>query len=528
MSEPAAIQYRPLRAPREHGATLIEPPLEQLPHLLRRNRMLLAARHGEMLGLGLAAAARQARRELIEQALAYTRAYRDVTVPTSGDAPLLLTGHQPELYHPGVWFKNFALSASARRLDAHAIHLLIDNDAVSAPAIRVPVGSPERPRVERVALDAASPEVPYEERSILSSDLFSSFGSRIRARLSDSIARPVVDSLWPLAQSAASRTGRLGLAVSQARHRLEGEWGLMTCELPLSVVCQGAAFRHFAAHLLAELPRFREAYNESLREYRRVHRLRSRTHPVPELAVRDGWLESPFWIWSSEHPQRRRLHIQRHPQRLAVSDLAHVFHEFHWKSDGNAADLVAQMDELERRGVRLRPRALITTMFARLFLGDVFFHGIGGAKYDQLTDVIIARFFGIEPPAFVVLTATAQLFPGPTNRAQSELLRIRQTLRDLRFNPQRHLPRNEQAESLIAEKLRWLHDPPVNDRRLRHRMIERINADLQPHVSVEAQRLTAEQERIEVARNSQHIAGSREYSFCLHPTDALRSFLLDI
>lgn len=528
MSQPAAIQYRPLRAPREHGATLIEPPLEQLPHLLQRNRMLLAARRGDMLGVGLANAAHQARRELIEQAQTYTRAYRDVNTPTSADAPILLTGHQPELYHPGVWFKNFALSASARRLNAHAIHLLIDNDAVSAPAIRVPDGSPEMPRAERVALDAASPEVPYEERSILSPELFASFGSRTRTRLGDLIDRPVIDVLWPLAQSAASRTGRLGLAVSQARHRLEAEWGLMTCELPLSVVCQGSTFRHFAAQLLVDLPRFRTAYNESLRDYRRVHRLRSRTHPVPELAERDGWLEAPFWIWSAERPQRRRLYIQLHPHRLVISDLAHISHEFARKADDNATDFTSQMDELERQGVRLRPRALITTMFARLFLGDVFFHGIGGAKYDQLTDVIIERFFGVEPPAFVVLTATAQLFPGPSNQIESELRGIRQTLRDVRFNPQRHLPRNEQTESLIIEKLRWLHDPPEDDRRVRHQMIERINAALQPHVAIETQRLLAEQKNLENARTAQHLARSREYSFCLHPTEALRDFLLDI
>ena len=34
-------------------------------------------------------------------------------------SPLLLAGHQPELFHPGVWVKNFALAGLARRHRRH-------------------------------------------------------------------------------------------------------------------------------------------------------------------------------------------------------------------------------------------------------------------------------------------------------------------------------------------------------------------------------------------------------------------------
>ena len=48
----------------------------------------------------------------------------------------------------------------------------------------------------------------------------------------------------------------------------------------------------------------------------------------------------------------------------------------------------------------LRPRALTLTLFARLCLGDFFIHGIGGGKYDEVTDAIIRDYFGVEPPAY--------------------------------------------------------------------------------------------------------------------------------
>ena len=57
-----------------------------------------------------------------------------------------------------------------------------------------------------------------------------------------------------------------------------------------------------------------------------------------------------------------------------------------------------------RQGLRLRPRALVTTMYARLMLADLFLHGIGGAKYDQLTDLIIRQFFDVQPPRGAAVT----------------------------------------------------------------------------------------------------------------------------
>ena len=72
-------------------------------------------------------------------------------------------------------------------------------------------------------------------------------------------------------------------------------------------MCAGEAFQWFTAHLLARLPEFRAIYNEAVREYRRVHHVRSLSHPVPELAEEGPWLEAPLWVWTADEPRRRRL-----------------------------------------------------------------------------------------------------------------------------------------------------------------------------------------------------------------------------
>src|SRR5258708_32291860 len=70
---------------------------------------------------------------------------------------------------------------------------------------------------------------------------------------------------------------------------------------------------------------------------------------------------------------------------------------------------VQQWQSMDGSGYKLRSRALTTTLFARLCLSDLFIHGIGGAKYDELTDEIVRRFYGFEPPWYMVLSATLLL-----------------------------------------------------------------------------------------------------------------------
>ena len=73
-------------------------------------------------------------------------------------------------------------------------------------------------------------------------------------------------------------------------------------------------------------------------------------------------------------------------------------------------DAVADWMQLAIDGVLLRPRALITTMFARLVISDLFMHGIwDGGKYDQMTDAIIREILRYTAPPMVVATATLRL-----------------------------------------------------------------------------------------------------------------------
>ncbi len=94
---------------------------------------------------------------------------------------------------------------------------------------------------------------------------------------------------------------------------------------------------------------------------------------------------------------------------LRIDGEDEVLMELPLTPDGEGCCAVERLHDLPARGIRLRTRALTTTMFSRFLLGDLFIHGIGGAKYDELGNEISSRFFGFEPPGFLTLSLTLWL-----------------------------------------------------------------------------------------------------------------------
>jgi hypothetical protein len=330
----AELHYRKLRAPQGDGETLIDPPAEQVGEVLERNRSLIQGFDIELQGRPLSRLIANCRSQLIQAASSATRQYRDVDIPalSSPAPPIMLAGHQPELFHPGVWYKNFVLCNLAAEHRAVAINLVIDSDVAKDALVRVPTGRMGEPRVESVPFDHPSGEIPFEERSIVDRDCWTSFGQRVRQAVRSLVPYPLFEDIWPLAFERSVQTDQLGICLSQARHQLEGAWGAQTLELPQSQVCQLEAFHWFTAHLLAHLPRFWDIYNSSVTEYRRVNRVRSSAHPVPNLATDDRWLEAPFWIWSSDSPTRRRLFAFQPQRNLYTSTV-----DGRWRYRGRCA-----------------------------------------------------------------------------------------------------------------------------------------------------------------------------------------------
>ena len=180
----------------------------------------------------------------------------------------------------------------------------------------------------------------------------------------------------------------------------------------------------------------------------------------------------------------------------------------------------------------MRPRALALSAFARLFLADLFIHGIGGAKYDEMMEDFVHDFFGIEPAPACCISATLRL-PLPHHAVRAaDIAAARHRSRDLRYNPQRHVSHvppdllRQRAELLRRDaELRARQPRDHADRRLVYLGLRRVNEQI---LATDPWRAAEYDQRIQTLEEQgrlDRIALDREYFYALHSEHTLRQLV---
>jgi hypothetical protein len=510
-------------APSDDGAIVAVPGLHAVGDVLTINRQRLQAAGERLILLGrpLAELRRQARGHALGEPAASAAGLGQHPAADAAGS-LFVAGHQPELFHPGVWVKNFALCGLARKHHAAALNLVVDDDTIKTTALRVPAP----PHIRRVLFDRWTGAIPYEERPIVDRALFASFAERAGELTRHWPFEPMLPAFWAEVLRQSERTSNLGECFATARRTFEQAWGCHNQETPLGTLCDSEPFAYFACHLLANLPHFHSLYNAIVADYRRRHGIRDRQHPVPDLAADGDWLEAPFWIWRTGASRRERLFARR--KSVGWVELRSTHHAL----PVGLAPLdppYAAWQELHSRGLKIRTRALTTTLYARLFLADLFLHGIGGGIYDELTNELMRRFYGCEPPEYLVLSAT-RLLPLPrTPATKNDCRRLFRELRDVHYNPQRHLdgiPASEHLSELAQRKHEWIARQPATsaERRERFHTLRRLTEELARPLRPREDQLRRQLRDCEQQLRTNAVLQRRDYSFCLFPESVLRPF----
>ena len=202
-----------------------------------------------------------------------------------------------------------------------------------------------------------------------------------------------------------------------------------------------------------------------------------------------------------------------------------AFLELPLSADREACCAVEALQDLPRRDIRLRTRALTTTMFARFLLGDLFVHGIGGAKYDELGDEIARGFFGVTPPEFLTLSMTLHLGLPTDPATVDDLHAVDRRLRDLLWQPERFVVDEPELARVVAEKHLLTAERPESkrDRLARFRAIRRCNEAL--NAGLDAIRIASEADRHSILAGLRYneVARSREYSLILYDEGRLQT-----
>lgn len=462
----------------------------------------------------------------------------------ANDEPAIVSGHEPELVHPGVLAKHVMAQRLAEAVGGKAINLIVDHDAPKQRAVDVPVLA-DGPLTVRTLTYAGPPRGrAFELLPPLSAEQWADFEQELRSCLKGPALstllsvprslRPALsrfdNSMLPLFLTAARSVASPRDWVDQwapGRRAVEAEIGIHVADRRTSELWGGP----FLAELIVNARRFAASYNAALAAHRQAQRIRSTQRPIPDLIVEADRVEVPAWVYRRGEA-RRRLFVCAQSQSIALFAEAEPLGALdaaamqRWETAG------PQLAGLD--GVMFRPRALTLTLWARLFLADLFIHGIGGAKYDRITDAIIRDYFGIEPPAMVCVTATLLLDIPRHHVPPGGLAAAQRRRRDLRFNPQRYHNGNGHFAELLSQRkeaiersdtLRAVHSKDRAERRQVFERIRAINEQLFAAAPEAAERIEQEVEQIEQQVSQNAIANRRDYFFGFHFLESLATML---
>ena len=511
--------------PQRSGEVFCVPSAREFVATAGRNAELLAAATLTLDGMPLREVRRQSRRHAFDAASAYARQIGIDAPPPAADALLLATGHQPFFFHPGIWIKHLLVERLAGT-EVAAISVPVDNDAAEEIGVDVPHldGGPSASlgtglRMVREIMVQVPSDVPYEAQSPPSPQAWQEFLRRVDAHLRTLPAADVRDAFDKFARRNAALGGAsdIGTFMTMARRRYEGASRYL--ELPVSQLAQGPTFQRFVVHILRHAERFAQCYNRHLVAYRERYNVRTAAQPFPNLEIDGPRVELPFWIL--QEGRRQPLYAERIPHGWRL-----------WAS-GTAVGTVRDDDAVDDvTALPIRPRALTLTAFTRLCLADLFVHGVGGGRYDRVTDAVIREFFGLEPPAYAVVTATLHL-PLAEYDVVEERRRLQRQLLDLQHNPERALSSRQSSaqrvpaplQALVDEKWRLIAtlDGGVMTRRERRQVTQRIreiNEVLARTLDEERrvlERRLAALERVGDVTAATH----RGYPYCFFPPQAV-------
>jgi len=462
-----------------------------------------------------------ARRSLVTAALRYTSAlpwHNDSSADwLTGDpdkGPLVLTGHQPVVFHPGLAFKYQVTEQFAASIGAIAVAVQIDTDEGDAGQFPVPAA------VDAVAAAGGGMWQALTQRQATwtaaaggasgllgtgqlgSADHRERTAQQVQRWLTTAGCRSAATSFECVAgwYRQLPESG-LSVAAANTAVRRRGGIGSRLLELPLSWICGLPEVMRFLCSILRRAEDFFGAYNQALQRFRQQQGIRNAANPFPDLrfvAGADGerW-ELPLWLVDLPRGERRVVWLWRRAGQRWLG-----------VESGGESELWPGLEaeavwSLRLRGLQLVPRGGLISALLRLLFADLFVHGLGGGKYDPAVDELIRSWWGEDPPGFAVASASRYLFA----EQRAELLRMREFAgrqRELQYNPDRFLGQSifsEQGEQglrgllaerefLVSELQRrraageGAQDIGTQLQRLTERLRETASADLQPQLQV--------------------------------------------
>lgn len=427
-------------------------------------------------------------------------------IPRNGRTkPIIATGHQPTLWHPGILAKDLAAHAIAKHVGGSALHVVVEHNPLGPVSIDLPTVRASELGKQRIEFgnSTASATLPPNRLPALDPQV-------VERALAGPVAQARADvvsaGLEQIRHAYRDSSDVMNLAAQTTTVLAKLKQPLLHTPmqaLPTSeLVTQG-----FVDRLLADPVGCVRSYNRAAIAY-------------PEAGIRPLYLgrdvvEVPLWA-------------------QGVGRCTPVFFDL---GDSGKPLLFTQGQSLDLTGndalQHLRPRAITLSAIMRSELCDLFIHGTGGGVYDQVTERWWHDWLGEELAPKAVVSADVYLpFEVPT-ATQDEFARAQWFAHHARHNIDRFAAVVGDTEANLRQEkhdlLERMNDDRDKRRRARaFRRIHAINAEFRERHSgtlLEARRLAAAA-RVGIANRA--ITCRRDWCFALYPYQQMKGLANEI
>jgi len=513
-----------LTVPNEQNTIFVSPQFSRWPTLLLENKS--AIQNLPYL--------QKCRKELLNTAADYTQHLTGESSCTGSSENIIVTGHQPIWHHCGILAKNLATAQCAKNVSGCAVHLVLDHDVCETAMLFPRQTNDGSWHFESLELESNQNPVPLEFRPPPQT-------TKIQAlidKVADTNQNRFCTELW--SENARYRLLRahhlknIADFTTYSQAMLNSVLGLNITYLPVSLLAQSNAFLHFAASIIRDAAHFANSYNKAISQQTK-HESQDPQKTIPPLTTNTpkAMTELPFWLFSPEGRRTSLFVTSNKSDQIAIGTTSTQVANLDAKCVSGETDLLK--NSLVESGYRLRPKAVSLTLFARLYLADLFVHGIGGARYEHVTDYILRHYYQIEPASFAVATATARLpLSDRAGTALETITQLKQKIRNVKYSPEKFiqasLQRQEPVKSLITTKNRLIETSKnrrlqSDTRKLAWRSISQVNKELSKYTEASHHNLEKSLKSVEYKQKSSRVLNYREYFFGLFPKKMLRELI---
>jgi len=524
--------------PRNNKEIFIKPAYEDIPGLIGLNRERFQSYDFDINGIPFSEFREQVRYETLKKAGEYTEGIKSLcsrlniagteNLPCIDDTcksgkDIIQTGHSPILAHPGVLIKHGLVNSISKKVKGIGINMVVDNDACHDEYLNIPNINSLDSSVERIEFLSSLYNLSFEEIRYTDSIQLTAFKESVLKSLNNPDMRKSFEDFINPVINLSGETLQFTDLFTCARHAFLLRFGIGNLEIPVSLISETEPFLNFFLHITANARSFVDIYNAKLREYRRLKKISSSANPLPDLMEKGYVVELPFWMWGEGELRKDLYASVANDRRISIICKNRIVEHFEFGEDGNSSENLNRLRDLIGKGIKIRPKAIVNTMYSRMFFSDLFVHGIGGAKYDQVTDEIIGEFFDVEPPKYAAVSATLHLPYKPFDVSDNDIHELKHVIKDMGYNPDRYasgeIMEDAGMESMVSEK-KELIAMETHDSEERHKAFERLkelNALMKEKISPLIREKEKELGDLEKKIRYNSIVTNREYPFCLYP-----------